>query len=103
MYTHQLIIDSTTAETNYKTFSKYKDESALTNDNGTPKKVVCDWHSSREANAFRKFFYTSPEKGCNNKGQEELTEHIKNLTFSLDKVAKIALVNLPFPLVIAER
>ena len=38
----------------------------------------------------------------NNKGQEELTEHIKNLTFSLDKVAKIALVNLPFPLVIAE-
>lgn len=38
----------------------------------------------------------------NNKGKEELTEHIKNLTFSLDKVAKIALVNLPFPLVIAE-
>ncbi len=38
----------------------------------------------------------------NNKRQEELTEHIKNLTFSLDKVAKIALVNLPFPLVIAE-
>lgn len=38
----------------------------------------------------------------NNKGQEELSEHIKNLTFSLDKVAKIALVNLPFPLVIAE-
>jgi len=38
----------------------------------------------------------------NNKGQEELTEHIKNLTFSLDKVAKIALVNSPFPLVIAE-
>lgn len=38
----------------------------------------------------------------NSKGQEELTEHIKNLTFSLDKVAKIALVNSPFPLVIAE-
>lgn len=38
----------------------------------------------------------------NNKRQEELTEHIKNLTFSLDKVAKIALVNLPFPLVIVE-
>lgn len=38
----------------------------------------------------------------NNKGQEELTEHIKNLTFSLDKVAKVALVNSPFPLVIAE-
>lgn len=38
----------------------------------------------------------------NNKGKEELTEHIKNLTFSLDKVAKIALVNLPFPLIIAE-
>ena len=38
----------------------------------------------------------------NNKGQEELSEHIKNLTFSLDKVAKIALVNSPFPLVIAE-
>ena len=38
----------------------------------------------------------------NNKRQEELTEHIKNLTFSLDKVAKIALVNSPFPLVIAE-
>lgn len=38
----------------------------------------------------------------NNKGKEELSEHIKNLTFSLDKVAKIALVNLPFPLVIAE-
>ena len=38
----------------------------------------------------------------NNKGKEELTEHIKNLTFSLDKVAKIALVNSPFPLVIAE-
>ena len=38
----------------------------------------------------------------NNKRQEELTEHIKNLTFSLDKIAKIALVNSPFPLVIAE-
>ena len=38
----------------------------------------------------------------NNKGQEELTEHIKNLTFSVDKVAKVALVNSPFPLVIAE-
>lgn len=38
----------------------------------------------------------------NNKRKEELTEHIKNLTFSLDKVAKIALVNSPFPLVIAE-
>lgn len=38
----------------------------------------------------------------NSKGQEELTEHIKNLTFSLDKVAKVALVNSPFPLVIAE-
>ena len=38
----------------------------------------------------------------NNKSQEELTEHIKSLTFSLDKVAKIALVNSPFPLVIAE-
>lgn len=38
----------------------------------------------------------------NNKGQEELTEHIKSLTFSLDKVAKVALVNSPFPLVIAE-
>ena len=38
----------------------------------------------------------------NNKRQEELTEHIKNLTFSLDKVAKVALVNSPFPLIIAE-
>lgn len=38
----------------------------------------------------------------NNKRQEELTEHIKSLTFSLDKVAKVALVNSPFPLVIAE-
>ena len=38
----------------------------------------------------------------NNKGQEELTEHIKNLTFNVDRVAKIALVNSPFPLVIAE-
>ena len=38
----------------------------------------------------------------NHKGQEELSEHIKSLTFSLDKVAKIALVNSPFPLVIAE-
>ena len=38
----------------------------------------------------------------NSKGKEELTEHIKNLTFSLDKVAKISLVNSPFPLVIAE-
>ena len=39
---------------------------------------------------------------ANNKREEEITEHIKNLTFNLDKVAKIALVNLPFPLVIAE-
>lgn len=38
----------------------------------------------------------------NSKGKEELSEHIKSLTFSLDKVAKIALVNSPFPLVIAE-
>ena len=38
----------------------------------------------------------------NNKGKEELSEHIQNLTFSLDKVAKISLVNSPFPLVIAE-
>lgn len=38
----------------------------------------------------------------NSKGQEELTEHIKNLTFSVDRIAKVALVNSPFPLVIAE-
>ena len=38
----------------------------------------------------------------NSKGQEELTEHIKNLTFSVDKIAKIALVNSPFPLIVAE-
>ena len=38
----------------------------------------------------------------NHKGQEEFSEHLKNLTFSLDKVAKIALVNSPFPLIIAE-
>ena len=38
----------------------------------------------------------------NSKGQEELTEHIKSLTFSVDKIAKVALVNSPFPLVIAE-
>lgn len=38
----------------------------------------------------------------NSKGQEELTEHIKNLTLSVDKIAKIALVNSPFPLIIAE-
>ncbi len=38
----------------------------------------------------------------NNKGQAELTEHIKNLTFSVDKIAKTALVNSPIPLMIAE-
>lgn len=38
----------------------------------------------------------------NSKGQEELSEHIKNLTFSVDRIAKVALVNSPFPLVIAE-
>lgn len=38
----------------------------------------------------------------NSKGQEELTEHIKNLTFSVDKIAKMALINSPFPLIIAE-
>ena len=38
----------------------------------------------------------------NNKLYVYLLEHIKSLTFSLDKVAKIALVNSPFPLVIAE-
>lgn len=38
----------------------------------------------------------------NSKGQEELSEHIKNLTFSVDKIAKMALINSPFPLIIAE-
>lgn len=38
----------------------------------------------------------------NNKGQEELSEHIKNLTFSVEKFAKTALINSPFPLIIAE-
>jgi len=38
----------------------------------------------------------------NNKGKEELTEHIKSVTFSVDKIAKVALVNAPFPLIIAE-
>ena len=38
----------------------------------------------------------------NSKGQAELNEHIKNLTFSVEKIAKTALVNSPIPLIIAE-
>lgn len=38
----------------------------------------------------------------NSKGQEELSEHIRNLTFSVDKFAKTALINSPFPIIIAE-
>ena len=39
----------------------------------------------------------------NSKGEEELSEHIKSLTFSVEKIAKSALVNSPFPIVIAEK
>ena len=39
----------------------------------------------------------------NSKGEEELSEHIKSITFSVEKIAKSALVNSPFPIVIAEK
>ena len=38
----------------------------------------------------------------NNKRKSELKEHIRDLTFSMDKTAKSTLINTPFPLVIIE-
>ena len=38
----------------------------------------------------------------NNKRKSELKEHIRDLTFSMDKTAKNTLINTPFPLVIIE-
>lgn len=38
----------------------------------------------------------------NNKRKSELKEHIRDLTFSMDKIAKSTLINTPFPLVIIE-
>ncbi|MBR1803098.1 MAG: DHH family phosphoesterase [Clostridia bacterium] len=38
----------------------------------------------------------------NNKRKTELSQHIQELTFSMDKAAKNTLINSPFPLVIAE-
>ena len=38
----------------------------------------------------------------NNKRKSELKEHIRDLTFSIDKTAKSTLINTPFPLVIIE-
>ncbi len=38
----------------------------------------------------------------NNKRKSELKEHIRDLTFSMDKTAKSTLINIPFPLVIIE-
>lgn len=38
----------------------------------------------------------------NNKNKTELNRHIQELTFNVDTIAKNALINSPFPLVIAE-
>ena len=38
----------------------------------------------------------------NNKRKAELSEHIKELTLTVDNAAKSTLINSPFPLVIAE-
>lgn len=39
----------------------------------------------------------------NNKNKTELDRHIQELTFNVDTIAKNALINSPFPLVIAEK
>ena len=39
----------------------------------------------------------------NNKRKVELSEHIKDLTLTVDSAAKSTLINSPFPLVIIER
>ena len=38
----------------------------------------------------------------NNKRKAELSEHIKELNFNVDKVSKRSLINSPFPLLITE-
>jgi len=38
----------------------------------------------------------------NNKNKTELDKHIKEITFNVDTIAKNAMINSPFPLVIAE-
>ncbi len=38
----------------------------------------------------------------NNKNKTELDKHIQEITFNVDTIAKNALINSPFPLVIAE-
>lgn len=38
----------------------------------------------------------------NNKNKTELDKHIQELTFNVDTIAKNALINSPFPLVIVE-
>lgn len=75
LYKYLLIIEPELTKTNCETFLEYKDIPALNDQNGTFKKVECDWQSSEEAKAFRKFFWNDLQKRCNSKGQEEHGEH----------------------------
>lgn len=74
----------TIAEMNCETFPGYTDIKILNQEYGIPN---CNWESSEEAEAFKKFFESSPRKGLSNKDQEGNREHILESAF-LSEIGK---------------
>lgn len=78
---HILVIDTEDAKNNCNTFSGYEDKPELNGQNGIPSTLECDWHKSKTAKAFRKFFREGPQKGLKSNGQESHGEHTLESAF----------------------
>ena len=83
MKTHNyiLIIDSKDGEHNRKTFPGYQNIEELNGLAGKSSTIKCDWHNSKEAQAFRKFFKGSLKKGLKSHSQESHGEHTLESAF----------------------
>ena len=80
-FEHILIIDNKDRERNCKTFPGYQNVEELNGFAGKSSTLKCDWHNSKEAQAFRKFFKGSLKKGLKSHSQESHGEHTLESAF----------------------
>ena len=80
-FEHILIIDKKDGEHNCKTFPGYQNVEELNGFAGKSSTLKCDWHNSKEAQAFRKFFKGSLKKGLKSNSQESRGEHTLESAF----------------------
>ncbi|MGM9570404.1 MAG: hypothetical protein ACI3XC_10040 [Phascolarctobacterium sp.] len=78
---HILIIDAEDAKNNCNTFVGYENNPIFNGRNGIPSKKKCDWHTSKTAEAFRKFFREGPKKGLKSNSKEANGEHTLESAF----------------------